>query len=64
MSDPRQEATAEADEQWRFGVDDVDEKGVVRESLKPGDPSLENVFFVLLGVGIALLVVARGLGVL
>jgi hypothetical protein len=43
---------AEADE-WQFGLDEVGPDGIVEEEpepLEPGQPRLENVFFVLVGV--------------
>jgi hypothetical protein len=42
-----------AEEEWQFGLDEVGPDGVVEpepEPLEPGQPTLENVFFVLLGV--------------
>ena len=53
------EADADADE-WRFGLDEVDEHGVVqeREPLEPGRPAPENVFFVLVGVALALVLLS------
>jgi hypothetical protein len=50
------DADADEDEGWRFSLDDVDEDGVVRRSIEPGEPKLENVVFVVLGA-IAMVVV-------
>lgn len=53
-NDGREDASGE-DSQWTFALDDVDENGIVRPTLEPGSPELENVVFVLLGaVGILL----------
>jgi hypothetical protein len=45
--------------EWRFGLDDVDENGIVepqREAIEPGSPSVENTVFVVLGVALTLAV--------
>jgi hypothetical protein len=45
--------TSTEESEWQFGLDDVGPDGAVAaepEPLEPGDPSLENVVFVLLGV--------------
>lgn len=45
-------------EVWRFGLDEVDGDGIVQSTIEPGNPSLENVLFVVLGVlGMVLLIV-------
>ena len=55
----------DADEEWRFGVDDVDEDGIVNESgridtsIEPETIAAENAVFVVLGVVIAVLILAR-----
>ncbi|QSG03558.1 DUF7312 domain-containing protein [Natranaeroarchaeum sulfidigenes] len=55
----------EADDEWRFGVDDVDENGIVNEdrridtSIEPETIAAENAVFVVLGVLIAVLILAR-----
>lgn len=39
-----------ADEQWRFGVDDVGEDAEPQfDPIEPGSPSIENVAFFVLG---------------
>ncbi|WP_245902891.1 DUF7312 domain-containing protein [Salinigranum rubrum] len=41
------------DDEWEFGLDEVGPDGVVEsepEPLEPGQPTLENTVFVLLGV--------------
>jgi len=40
----------DVDDAWRFGLDDVDEDGIVQSTIEPGKPSLENALFVVLGV--------------
>jgi hypothetical protein len=45
--------TAADESQWEFGLDEVGPDGIVDsepEPLEPGQPRLESVFFVLLGV--------------
>jgi F0F1-type ATP synthase assembly protein I len=65
MSDPD-----DPDDEWQFTLKDLKEREAEaeareaeaerrREPLEPGDPSLENVTFVLLGVLLALFVVSR-----
>ncbi|WP_129114844.1 DUF7312 domain-containing protein [Halegenticoccus tardaugens] len=49
----REDEPSEDDEggDWRFSVDEVGEDGKADEqTLEPGSPSIENAFFVLLGV--------------
>lgn len=46
-------------DEWRFGVDDVDENGVVEPSIEPETIDVENAVFVVIGVLIALLLFAR-----
>lgn len=72
MSD-RDEAVdgEEADgQQWQFTLQDLEEREVAaerraeaqrrrNEPLEPGDPSLENAVFVLLGVLLALFIISR-----
>ena len=48
-----------ADDEWRFGVDDVDENGVIDTSIEPETIAAENAAFVVLGVVIAVLILAR-----
>jgi len=47
------------DGQWRFGLDDVGEDGIVKPRIEPGSPKLENVVFVLLGVAAMVLLIVR-----
>ena len=58
------------EEEWEFTLKDLQEREEEaeareaaaerrREPLEPGDPSLENVAFVLLGVLLALFVISR-----
>ena len=65
MSDPD-----DADEEWEFTLQDLKEREEEaeareaeaerrREPLEAGDPSLENVAFVLLGALLALFVLSR-----
>jgi hypothetical protein len=47
------EEPGRTEEEWQFGLDEVGPDGVVEpepEPLEPGQPSLENVVFVLIGV--------------
>ena len=50
------ESTTDEDEdegEWQFGLDEVGPDGIVEsepEPLEPGTPTIENVFFVLVGV--------------
>lgn len=47
------------DDQWRFGIDEVGEDAEQVQELppiEPGNPSLENALFVLIGVVGTLLV--------
>jgi hypothetical protein len=49
------------DSDWEFGLDEVGPGGRVDpepEPLEPGDPTLENVFFVLLGAAGTLLLLS------
>ena len=55
-ADPGDDPVATDDEGWRFDVDDVDEDGIVRQSIEPGQINPENAVFVLLGA-IAMVVV-------
>lgn len=61
MSDSRPDTPGDGME-WKYAVEDVDENGVVTDTLEPGNPALENMMFVLLGVAIAVFVVVRGIG--
>lgn len=56
----------EDSEDWRYAVDEVGEDGSENGNyrLEPGSPDAENVFFVVVGVVLTVLVIARGLGVL
>jgi hypothetical protein len=56
--DPGRADGGATEEQWRFGVDDVGEDGVEQPSLEPEPVSLENAFFVAVGVLFTLGVVA------
>jgi hypothetical protein len=45
--------------EWQFGLDEVTEGGQKQptpDPIEPGDPSLEGVFFVLLGIALTLFV--------
>lgn len=48
----------EHEEAWAFGLDDVDEDGVVGDTIEPGEPSAESALFVVLGVAVALALLA------
>jgi hypothetical protein len=48
--DDSQSGDGDVDDAWRFGLDDVDEDGIVQSTIEPGTPSLENALFVVLGV--------------
>lgn len=53
--------TSTDEREWQFGLDDVGPDGVVEaepEPLEPGQPTLENALFVLLGVVGTLLLLA------
>lgn len=52
-------ADTDVDEEWRFGVDDVDEDGVIDTSIEPETITTENAAFVVLGIVIAVLILAR-----
>lgn len=51
------------DRQWRFDVDEVDENGVVDVSIEPEAVDRENAVFVLFGVVLAVLILARTVAV-
>lgn len=51
------------DDEWRFGVDDVDQNGVIETSIEPETVGVENAVFVVLGVVIAVLILARAVTV-
>jgi Ca2+/Na+ antiporter len=64
------EEPTEATEEWRFTLEDIEAREAQtvataeaeerrREPIEPGDPSLENAFFVLVGVLFALFVISR-----
>jgi hypothetical protein len=47
---------------WKYDTDEVGEDGYEPEQpdpLEPGSPTVENAFFVALGVGMVLFLVAR-----
>lgn len=59
-NDPRPPEAASPDEEegnWAFGVDEVGPDGRIRETIEPGSVSVENVFFVAVGVVGTLLVI-------
>lgn len=68
MQSTSDDQSADDDSEWRFGVDEVGDAAQAAEEepqasdertlppLEPGDPSLENAFFVVLGVVGTLLV--------
>lgn len=68
MQSTSDDQSADDDSEWRFGVDEVGDTAQAAEEepqasdertlppLEPGDPSLENAFFVVLGVVGTLLV--------
>lgn len=46
-------ATSAEEREWQFELDEVGPDGVIEdepEPIEPGQPTLENVFFVLVGV--------------
>ncbi|CAI48686.1 uncharacterized protein NP_1190A [Natronomonas pharaonis DSM 2160] len=58
------------DEEWAYTLEDIEEREAEAEAdaererrqtepIAAGDPSLENVFFVLLGVGFTLFIISR-----
>jgi hypothetical protein len=64
------EEPTEATEEWRFTLEDIETREAQavataeaekrrREPIEPGDPSLENAVFVLLGILFALFVISR-----
>jgi hypothetical protein len=55
MQNTSDDQPVDDDSEWRFGLDEVGEDATAAEEetmppLEPGNPSLENAFFVLLGV--------------
>jgi len=53
-ADPTDDTETEESE-WQFGLDEVGPDGIVEaepEPLEPGRPSVENVFFILLGIAL------------
>lgn len=51
--------TPEKEGEWEFSVDEVTEGGQVQpepEPIDPGSPTVEGVFFVLLGVALTVFV--------
>ena len=59
-TDTAEQTTAgdEDEGEWQFGLDEVGPDGIVEsepEPLEPGTPTIENVFFVLVGVAGTLL---------
>ncbi|SEO43172.1 hypothetical protein SAMN04487948_102394 [Halogranum amylolyticum] len=55
MQSPSDDRSADDDTEWQFGLDEVGEDAETTDEpelppLEPGDPSLENAMFVLLGV--------------
>ena len=73
MSDPADEDDERAgddESEWQFSLQDLEQREADAEAaaeaerkrrtpLEPGDPSLENALFVLLGALLALFVVSR-----
>lgn len=68
--DPADPSGPETGDEWRFTLEDIEARQAQavataeaeerrREPIEPGDPSLENAFFVLLGVLFALFVISR-----
>lgn len=57
---PKSQSTDDGENgQWRFGLDDVDEEGIVKATIEPGEPTLEHVLFVVLGALAMVLVIVR-----
>jgi len=59
---PRTDGTPDGDgedDAWRFGVDDVDEDGLVQSAIEAEDPELEHAVFVVLGALAMVLVFAH-----
>ena len=54
MSAVSEEDREEDESPWRFSLDEVGEEAEP-EPIEPGRPTLENVVFVLLGIGLAVL---------
>jgi hypothetical protein len=56
MSDATTGRDPEDDEEWQFALDEVGPEGQIEaeESIEPGEPKLENVLFVLLGIALTL----------
>lgn len=52
-------APEEPSDGWRFGLDEVDEEGIVRPAIEPGRPDPEHVLFVVLGAIATVLVFFR-----
>ncbi|QLD88608.1 hypothetical protein HWV07_06000 [Natronomonas salina] len=61
---------ADEDSEWEFSLQDLEQREADAEAaaaaererrrpLEPGDPSLENVLFVILGVLLALFIISR-----
>jgi hypothetical protein len=62
MSEDR--TTESADDEWAISLDDLEEGESERPQLapiEPGDPTIEGVAFVVLGVALALVVLLGGL---
>lgn len=58
------EQSQDGDDGWQFGVDDVDEDGIVAdkpEPIEPESPDLEHVAFVVAGVLVTLAVLLGGI---
>jgi hypothetical protein len=55
MQSPSDDQSVDNDSEWRFGLDEVGEEAESTDEqelppLEPGDPSLENAMFVLIGI--------------
>ncbi|NHN47505.1 hypothetical protein G9464_07840 [Halostella sp. JP-L12] len=51
----------DADDGWKFELDEVDEEGMVddRDPIEPGSPTMENALFVLLGALVTVGIIVR-----
>lgn len=68
--DEATDETGDDESEWQFSLQDLEQREADAEAaaeaerkrrtpLEPGDPSLENAFFVLLGALLALFVISR-----